>query len=456
MWIEILLLLLVLFLILYGYVTQHFGRWKKLGLPYVQGSFPFGSFNFLSKKHADIQSEEFYQEHKNDKIFGCFFFGKPMVVVNDADLMRTIQVKDFDHFVDRFSGDLNDKLIRGGDLDKLWQNQLTSLTGDKWKDVRGTFSPIFTSGKMKNMLKFTLHVADHLVKECGKYAEKKEEFELKSVFGKFSLDSIASTAFGIDAESFTNEKSVFVKHAARIFQTKPLDMFWLTMRMIPGVPALLEFFKINTTAPAATKFFWETILASIKLRRQSGERKNDLIDLMLDAIKEEQQEEEMMDEDQYENDMKLNHKRRKQVDEMSIVSTAMVLLVAGYDTTAISLSWLVYQLANHPEIQSKLQEEIDQAFEDAGDKFPDYNVIQSLTYLDMVLYESLRFSPPVGMNFRTATKDWKFPNSNIVLKEGDSIMYNARAFHRMPEHWSHPDEFYPEHFSKEEKSQRNP
>ena len=154
--------------------------------------------------------------------------------------------------------------------------------------------------------------------------------------------------------------------------------------------------------------------------------------------------------------MKFSHKRNKTLDNNAIVSNLMLLLVVGYDTTGMTLSYLAYAMSKNPEVQEKLQQEIDQAFEDAGDKFPDYNVIQSLTYLDMVLYESLRFSPPVGMNFRTATKDWKFPNSNIVLKEGDSIMYNARAFHRMPEHWSHPDEFYPEHFSKEEKSQRNP
>ena len=130
MWIEILLLLLVLFLILYGYVTQHFGRWKKLGLPYVQGSFPFGSFNFLSKKHADIQSEEFYQEHKNDKIFGCFFFGKPMVVVNDADLMRTIQVKDFDHFVDRRHMKISPK------TNKYFVHMLTAQKGEEWRHSR--------------------------------------------------------------------------------------------------------------------------------------------------------------------------------------------------------------------------------------------------------------------------------------------------------------------------------
>ena len=180
-----------------------------------------------------------------------------------------------------------------------------------------------------------------------------------------------------------------------------------------------------------------------------------MIDLMLDAMKDDDLGNEDNDEEQHEKDMKLNHKRKKQLDELDIVATALVILVAGYDTTGISLSYMAYELANHPEIQAKLQEEIDQAFEDAGDNFPDYNVIMNLPYLDMVLLESLRYNPPAGTNFRSVAKDWKVPNTDIVLKKGDFLMYNARHLHKLPEHWSHPDQFYPEHFSKEEKSKRN-
>merc|ERR1712189_155562 len=99
-----------------------------------------------------------------------------------------------------------------------------------------------------------------------------------------------------------------------------------------------------------------------------------------------------------------------------IVSTAMVLLVAGYDTTGMTLSYLAYEMANNHEI--------------------------------------LRFHPPVGMNFRNAERDYQLPDSNLIIRKSECIVYNARHLHRLPEHWSHPDEFYPEHFSKEEKAER--
>ena len=91
---------------------------------------------------------------------------------------KQIQVKDFDHFVDRTSAELNRKFFGGGELDQIWVRQLTSLSGEEWKDVRGAFTPIFTSGKMKNMMKFIHHVSKDLLNEFEKLSESKEEFEL--------------------------------------------------------------------------------------------------------------------------------------------------------------------------------------------------------------------------------------------------------------------------------------
>ena len=459
MLIEFLLGLFVIFVALcvafYLHLTRNYGYWDKLGVPNVPPKFPFGSMNIAEGEHLDRKLEILHKQFKDEKFFGLYMFSKPFLNISDPELLKLIQVKDFDHFVDRTSPAQNRLLFSGGDLNKIWLRQLTSLTGDEWKEVRAAFSPIFTSGKMKNMMKFIQHVSGELVNEFDKHAKAGEEFEVKNVFNKFSMNALASAAFGLDAQSFSNEKSLFVKHAARAFANTGWDKLNLFLRIIPGVVPLIEFFGLNTQAPEATKFFRDVIMQSIKLRRQTGDRKNDLIDLMLDAMKDDDLEKDDDVEEEHEKEMKLTHKRKKQLDELDIVATALVILVAGYDTTAIALSYTAYELANHPDIQEKLQEEIDQAYQDARDGFPDYNVIMNLPYLDMVLFESLRYNPPVGANWRAVEKDWKLPNTNIVLKKGDILTYNARYLHRLPEHWSHPDQFYPEHFSKEEKSKRN-
>ena len=104
------------------------------------------------------------------------------------------------------------------------------------------------------------------------------------MFGKFSLDSLALAAFGVDAESFKNAESAFVKNASRILTNTFLDMALIFLKFIPGVPFLLGFFKINIIKLKQTKIFIDMIIKTIEDRRQTKERKNDMIDLMMDCI----------------------------------------------------------------------------------------------------------------------------------------------------------------------------
>ena len=338
--------------------------------------------------------------------------------------------------------------------------QLFGITGDEWKEMRSAFTPIFTSGKMKGMLKFIKHVAGDLTKEIDSKAKKGEEFELKEVFGKFSMDGISSTAFGVNSESFTNENSKFVKYASAMFKSSNLELLLAAVKFIPGVPQMFNLLKVNNFKPKETRFFRDIILQTIRARRNTKERKNDLVDLMLDCINDDTNVNNGGDEttDQYEKDMQLSYSKKSKhsLDELSVVATAFVLFIAGYDTTGMTLSFLAYEMSKNPEVQKKLQEEIDQAFDESGGELPDYSVIQSLPYLDMVIHETLRVHSPVGVNTRVATKDYNLPGTDIVLKENEMLSWNARTLHRNPEHWTNPDEFYPEHFSKEAKANRSP
>ena len=160
------------------------------------------------------------------------------------------------------------------------------------------------------------------------------------------------------------------------------------------------------------------------------------------------------------------------MDEDVLVATAMIFMMAGYDTTATLLSYGSYALAKNPEVQTKLQEEVDEAFAEADGEFPDYSAIQALPYLDMVVHETLRLYAPIPMNNREATVDYRIPGTEVHLKKtvlylkhfhiqvnlkkGDLLSFSVEGLHRDPAHWSHPEEFYPEHFSKEEKATRSP
>merc|ERR550519_1310047 len=183
---------------------------------------------------------------------------------------------------------------------------------------------------------------------------------------------------------------------------------------------------------------------------------------MLEAIEEdrtnkEEAENNNHEDEQFEKDSKLTNVNKKTlIDEANIVATAMVLLIAGYDTTGMAISFAAYELANHPDIQEKLQEEIDEAFEEAGDKMPDYSVIQNLPYLDQVIHETLRLHTAVGWNSRSSVGDYTIPGTNILLKKNDMVVINAIGIHMDPKYYPNPEVFNPDNFSKEAKAARHP
>ena len=119
MWIEILLVCLSLFLLLYRYITKQFGKWESLNIPYSKVTFPFGTYNFFSGRHLDEMNAYDHKKFAKEPYFGWFLLGKPVLGLNDASLLKHIMVKDFDHFVDRQSYETNKTKFAGGDLDEV-------------------------------------------------------------------------------------------------------------------------------------------------------------------------------------------------------------------------------------------------------------------------------------------------------------------------------------------------
>ncbi|KAF7331403.1 hypothetical protein MKEN_00018700 [Mycena kentingensis (nom. inval.)] len=89
------------------------------------------------------------------------------------------------------------------------------------------------------------------------------------------------------------------------------------------------------------------------------------------------------------------------------VATQNTWLFSGFETTAASLTWLLIELAKHPEVQERLRAEIRQVQDGAED----YSEIARLPYLHAVVYETLRLHPPMGGTTRVAGKDDIIPLS---------------------------------------------
>jgi cytochrome P450 len=78
--------------------------------------------------------------------------------------------------------------------------------------------------------------------------------------------------------------------------------------------------------------------------------------------------------------------------DAEIVGNTLTMLLAGEDTTANTLAWMMHLMAEHPEVQAKMQAEADRALGDAG-RAPDYASTESLHYIEAVAHEAMRLKP---------------------------------------------------------------
>lgn len=302
-------------------------------------------------------------------------------------------------------------------------------------------------------------------RQLSQCAASGEMLELKHYFGKYSMDIIASCVFGVDAGVFEDKESEFVKYGKQFFTMTPLSM----IRMFVIVPNLNPIFKkllfllglqktVSLPNETANQFFVNIVQSIIKKRRETNIKNNDLIDLMIDALNNNNRDPEGNEVDnehskeQYELDAKLNGyvKPKKKLDEEYVIGTALTLMQAGFDTTALTMSFLIYELALNPEYQKKLQDELDDT------NLDNYTELQNLSYLDAVIHETLRKYPGAAALERTCTKDYKIAGSNIVIKEGEKVQVNRIGISYDPKYFPNPEKFNPDNFSKENRALRDP
>ena len=144
---ELVLLVVLLGGLLYRWITKSFDKWQKEGVPHDKPSFPNGTHSFLSgKKHLNDFALEDYKKFKMEqghRVHGWFLMGKPALSINDPELLKQIQVKDFNHFVDRMEVNMAKSFLKGGESDKV------SDGGEKEIDSESFLDYLALNGKVQ-------------------------------------------------------------------------------------------------------------------------------------------------------------------------------------------------------------------------------------------------------------------------------------------------------------------
>ncbi|MFF1378629.1 cytochrome P450 [Streptomyces sp. NPDC058308] len=133
-----------------------------------------------------------------------------------------------------------------------------------------------------------------------------------------------------------------------------------------------------------------------------------------------------------------------------IRDTVMVTMLAAHHTTGVAVSWTLHLLGRHPDVAARVTEELDRVLGDRA--VPDYADLRRLTYLDMVLKESMRLRPPGPYGARETTEPLVV--GSYGFPAGTTVFYPFWAVHMNPDHWPDPERFLPERFSPEAVAER--
>ncbi len=122
----------------------------------------------------------------------------------------------------------------------------------------------------------------------------------------------------------------------------------------------------------------------------------------------------------------------------------VTLLLAGHETTALSLTLTMYALAQYPEVEEKLVAELDEVLDG---ETPTMDDLSDLTYTEQVVKESMRLYPPVPGIVREATK----PDiiGGYEIPAGATVQMNQWVVHRDPRWYDDPRAFRPERWTDE-------
>ncbi|MEV0264281.1 cytochrome P450 [Streptomyces sp. NPDC050617] len=133
-----------------------------------------------------------------------------------------------------------------------------------------------------------------------------------------------------------------------------------------------------------------------------------------------------------------------------IRDTVMMTLLAAHHTTGVAVSWTLYLLGRHPDAADRVAAELDDVLGERA--APDYGGLRRLTYLDMVLKESMRLFPPGPYGARETTEDLTL--GPYELPAGTTVFYPFWAVHLNPRYWPEPERFDPERFTPREAAKR--
>ncbi len=338
--------------------------------------------------------------------------GRNTLFVTDPDLVQQVLVDDSESFVKA-------EPMRRALEPALGQGILTA-EGARWRLQRRVAAPVFRPAHVNTFLPAMITAARDMRARWAALpagAPVEVSREMMRVTFEIILETMLSGRGNADVSKVQVSISDFLESSS-----------WATALSALGAPEWTPF-PGKRRADRGSRYLRQTVGENIAERRRTGERRDDLLSLMLDA---------------------LDPETGQGLSDPDIRDNILTFIGAGHETTALALTWTFFLLARNPAIEQRVLAEIERV---TGGAPLEANQVADLTYTRQVIQESMRIYPPVAMVVRQSTRDLSIGGVRVTPR--DNVFVPIYAIHRNRRLWPDPLAFDPDRFTPDQVKARH-
>lgn len=300
---------------------------------------------------------------------------------------------------------------------------LLASDGPYWKSQRKLMQPAFREPCVHSFLPVVRRCTDDWLRRWESAAGTEEVIDVSAHMRQLSLDIILqclfSTGLGEDLARVDRSVTSIIDDLGQLAGT----FFNQPHKFSPGRNTDFK------SALAELDALVQGIMEQARKQSSDGVHESHLMPLLMGGI---------------------DNTTGEPLTEKQIRDEVVTMILGGHETTAVILTWAWHLLASHPEVETRLVQELEQTLMGAP---PSHADLGRLTYTRCVFQEAMRLYPPVWFMMRKSLSAASIGGQEIPA--GGSVLICPYTTHRHPVHWDSPWEFRPERFEEAPSSTRH-
>nr|UZE89840.1 cytochrome P450 CYP4416C1 [Chrysoperla zastrowi sillemi] len=432
-----LVLLVLVIVLIYMYNTNYLRIVYYLSKIPGPKSYPIIGVAYLviGKTHAEITQLVIDLINKFSPILKAYLGPIPLVCVSSPEYVREI-------------------LTNHHGLEKPWlmTHIAVDVAGDsilsaqvpKWKHNRSKIVRGFTPNILKTYFKVMIESSLLLSKKLEDKLNDSKSFDILEYLSKAAMDSVARSTMGVNV-NVQDSGSTFYGAMQSMFHIA-FDRIYSPWKLLDVIFRLSQDFQRFSQDKKAVIELAEKIISEKRYQKtciNNNDNKSDNIE----TIDKELSEKSLLD-------ILLEVTKNDPLfDDQQLKDEVIFMIIAGFETTANALGYVLLNLAVHQDIQNKVCEELFQVVDDFDRKIH-LDDLPQLKYMEMVIKESMRLHPTIPLIARKLTRDIKF--DEYLVPDGTTVVIPIICLHRNENIWTDPLKFDPERFTPENSKNRHP